>query len=92
MDNFDFMYLLEALREKGYELRLYPGDRDEFHVHLIHWDWENGKRLNVKYIINLNSIKAYDVSPNVTLSDIIRSLLVKLDLAVEEGVSDDKEP
>lgn len=92
MDNFDFMYLLEVLREKGYELRLYPGKRDEFHVHLTHWDWETGKRLNVKYIINLNFVKACNVSPNVTLSDIIRSLLVKLDIAVEEGVSDDKEP
>lgn len=91
MDNFDFMDLLEALREKGYELRLYPGERDEFHMQLTHWDWKTGRRFNAKYIANLNFIKAGSVKPNVVLGSIIQSLLFKLDHVMEEGRPDEQE-
>lgn len=36
MGCFDFIGLLRILKEKGYELCLYPGERDEFHIHLTH--------------------------------------------------------
>lgn len=91
MDNFDFIGLLRILREKGYELRLYPGERDEFHILLTHLDWDTWRRLDAKCIINLNFIKSCDVSPNVALSNIIESLLAKLDLMIEEGSPDDEE-
>lgn len=39
---FDFAGLLRMLKCKGYELILYPGDRDEVHIQLTDRDWDTG--------------------------------------------------
>lgn len=48
MGYFDFIGLLRMLRAKGYELSLYPGERDTFHIQLTDWDRDTGHAFNVK--------------------------------------------
>ena len=83
MGNFDFIGLLIILREKGYELRLYPGERDEIHIQLTHFDWETGRRFNVKEIISLNHIEQYRSGPDCALCDTFIRLMEQLDIHVQ---------
>ena len=99
MGNYDFIGLLRMLQEKGYELCLYPGDRDEFHIQLIHWNWETGRRLNVKEIVSLSAIEQYKGDPNYALCHIVLGLMERLDSRAQGfkhytesvGNQDDKE-
>ena len=79
MDNFDFMDLLEVLRKKGYELRLYPGEGDEFHIQLTDWDRDTGCTFNVKALVSLSTIERYQCGPDYALCDIFLGLMEQLD-------------
>ena len=100
MENFDFIGLLRLLQVKGYELRLYPGERDEFHIQLTHFDWETGRRFNVKEVVILSHIEQYMCGPNRVLCTIVLHLMEQLDgytqafnrHAERVELSDGKEP
>lgn len=79
MGNFDFIGLLRILREKGYELCLYPGSRDEFHIQLTDWDRDTGCAFNVKALVSLSSIERYQCGPDYALCDIFLGLMEQLD-------------
>ena len=79
MGNFDFIGLLRILREKGYELRLYSGNRDEVHIQLVDCDRDTGCVFNVKEIVSLSSIEQYQCGPNYALCDIFLRLMEQLD-------------
>lgn len=83
MDCFDFMGLLRMLKEKGYELCLHPGERDEFHIRLIHWDWETGRRLNANEVVSLSAIEQYKSDPNYALCKVFLGLMERLDSRVK---------
>ena len=76
---FDFAGLLRMLKGKGYELTLYPGDRDNIHIQLTDWDRDTGLAFNVKEIVSLSAIEQYKFDPNCALCDIILSLMNRLD-------------
>ncbi len=76
---FDFIGLLRILKEKGYELTLYSGDRDEVHIKLTDWDRDTGCAFNVKQIVSLNSIERYRCGPNYALCNIFLKLMEQLD-------------
>lgn len=79
MGCFDFMGLLRILKYKGYELILYPGDRDEVHIQLTDWDRDTGCAFNVKEIVSLKAIEQYKSDPNYALCNIVLSLMNRLD-------------
>lgn len=79
MGYFDFVGLLRILREKGYELRLYPGERDEFHIQLTDWDRDTGCAFNINEIVSLSAIEQYKSGPNYALCDIFLRLIERLD-------------
>lgn len=99
MGYFDFMGLLRILKEKGYKLTLYSGDRDEIHIQLTDWDRDTGCAFNVKEIVSLSSIERYQCGPNYALCNIFLGLMERLDSRTqgfkryEESVGslDDKE-
>ena len=76
---FDFAGLLRMLKGKGYELTLYPGDRDNIHIQLTDWDRDTGLAFNVKEIVSLSAIEQYKSGPNYALCDIFLSLMERLD-------------
>lgn len=79
MIRFDFAGLLRILKDKGYELTLYPGDRDNIHIQLTDWDRDTGLAFNVKEIVSLSAIEQYKFDSNCALCDIILSLMNRLD-------------
>lgn len=79
MGCFDFTGLLRMLKYKGYELILYPGDRDEVHIQLTDWDRDTGCRFNVKEIVSLGAMEQYKSDPNYVLCNIVLSLMNRLD-------------
>lgn len=79
MIRFDFAGLLRILKDKGYELTLYPGDRDNIHIQLTDWDRDTGLSFSVKEIVLLSAIEQYKFDPNCALCDIILSLINRLD-------------
>lgn len=79
MGYFDFMGLLKILKEKGYELTLYSGDRDEVHIKLTDWDRDTGCAFNVKEIVSLSHIERYKSGPNYALCDVFLGLMKRLD-------------
>lgn len=79
MGCFDFMGLLRILKEKGYELCLHPGERDEFHIQLTHWDWETYRRFNVKKIVSLDAIEQYQSGPDCALVNVFLGMMEQLD-------------
>ena len=79
MGYFDFVGLLRMLKHKGYELDLYPCDRDEVHIQLTDWDRDTGCAFNVKEIVSLNAIEQYKSDPNYALCDIVIRLMKQLD-------------
>lgn len=96
---FDFAGLLRMLKCKGYELILYPGDRDEVHIQLTDRDWDTGRTFNVKEIVSLSAIEQYKSDPNYALCNIVLGLMERLDSRTEcfdryrksVGDSDDNE-
>ncbi len=76
---FDFAGLLRILKYKGYELILYPGDRDEVHIQLTDWDRDTGCAFNVKEIVSLSAIEQYKSDPNYAICNIVLSLMNRLD-------------
>lgn len=76
---FDFAGLLRMLKCKGYELILYPGDRDEVHIQLTDRDWDTGCTFNVKEIVSLSSIERYKCGPNYALCNVFLGLMERLD-------------
>lgn len=79
MGYFDFIGLLRILQKKGYELSLYPGNRDELHIQLTDWDRDTGYRFNVKEIVSLSAIEQYKGNPNYALCNIFLRLMEQLD-------------
>lgn len=79
MGYFDFIGLLRILRAKGYELRLYPGERDTFHIQLTDWDRDTGCAFNVKEIVSLSAIESYKSDPNYVLCNVFLGLMERLD-------------
>lgn len=96
---FDFAGLLRLLKCKGYELILYPGDRDKVHIQLTDWDRDTGCAFNVKEIVSLSAIEQYKSDPNYALCNIVLGLMERLDSRTEcfdryrksVGDSDDRE-
>lgn len=96
---FDFAGLLRMLKCKGYELILYPGDRDEVHIQLTDRDLDTGRTFNVKEIVSLSAIEQYKSDPNYALCNIVLGLMERLDSRTEcfdryrksVGDSDDNE-
>lgn len=96
---FDFAGLLRMLKCKGYELILYPGDRDKVHIQLTDWDRDTGRTFNVKEIVSLSAIEQYKSDPNYALCNIVLGLMERLDSRTEcfdryrksVGDSDDNE-
>lgn len=76
---FDFVGLLKILKDKGYELTLYPGDRDNIHIQLTAWDHDTCRAFNVKEIVSLKAIEQYKSDPNYALCDIVIGLMNQLD-------------
>lgn len=76
---FDFAGLLRILKYKGYELILYPGNRDEVHIQLTDWDRDTGCAFNVKEIVSLSAIEQYKGDPNYALCNIVLGLMNRLD-------------
>lgn len=76
---FDFAGLLRMLKCKGYELILYPGDRDEVRIQLTDRDWDTGRAFNVKEIVSLSAIEQYKSDPNYALCNIVLGLMERLD-------------
>ena len=76
---FDFAGLLRMLKCKGYELILYPGDRDEVHIQLTDRDWDTGRTFNVKEIVSLSAIEQYKSDPNYVLCQVFLGLIERLD-------------
>lgn len=76
---FDFVGLLRMLKYKGYELILYPGDRDQVHIQLTDWDRDTGCAFNVKEIVSLSAIEQYKSDPNYALCNIVLGLMEQLD-------------
>lgn len=76
---FDFAGLLRMLKCKGYELILYPGDRDEVHIQLTDRDRDTGRAFNVKEIVSLSAIESYKSDPNYTLCQVFLGLIERLD-------------
>lgn len=76
---FDFVSLLRMLKHKGYELLLYPGDRDNVHIQLTAWDHDTCRAFNVKEIVSLKAIEQYKSEPNCALCDIVIGLMNQLD-------------
>lgn len=79
MGCFDFMGLLRILKYKGYELTLYPGNRDEVHIQLTAWDHDTCRAFNVKEIVSLKAIEQYKSGPNYALCNIFLKLIDRLD-------------
>ena len=79
MGYFDFIGLLRILKNKGYELTLYPGDRDNIHIQLTDWDRDTGCAFKVKEIISLSAIESYKSNPNYTLCNVVLGLMNLLD-------------
>ena len=79
MGYFDFIGLLRILKNKGYELTLYPGDRDNIHIQLTNWDRDTGCAFKVKEIISLSAIESYKSNPNHTLCNVVLGLMNQLD-------------
>lgn len=79
MGYFDFIGLLRVLKNKGYELTLYPGDRDNVHIQLADWDRDTGCTFKAKDIISLSAIESYKSDPNYTLCNIVLGLMNRLD-------------
>lgn len=77
--HFDFVGLLKMLRDKGYELTLYPGGKDLIHIRLTDWDRDTGCALNVKEIVSLSAIEQYKSDPNYALCNIVLVLMSQLD-------------
>ena len=80
---FDFAGLLRMLKCKGYELILYPGDRDEVHIQLTDRDWDTSRTFNVKEIVSLSAIEQYKSDPNYALCNIVLGLMERLDSRTE---------
>lgn len=76
---FDFAGLLIMLKCKGYELCLYPGDRDQVHIQLTDRNRDTDCGFSVKEIVSLNAIGQYKSDPNYALCNIILSLMNRLD-------------
>lgn len=99
MDNFDFVGLLRMLQCKGYELCLYPGERDELHIKLTDWDRDTGYAFNVKEVVSLRAIEQYRTDPTYVLYNILSGLMKRLNSRTEGfrhyaesiGNSDDNE-
>lgn len=79
MGYFDFMGLLRILKGKGYELTLYPGDRDNIHIQLTDWDRDTGCAFKVKEMVSLKAIEQYKSDPNYILCNIFLGLMNRLD-------------
>ena len=76
---FDFAGLLRLLKYKGYELNLYPGDKDNVHIQLKAWDHDACRAFGVSEIVSLKAIEQYKSDPNYALCDIIIRLMNQLD-------------
>lgn len=76
---FDFVGLLKILKYKGYELTLYPGEKDLVHIQLTDWDRDTGCALRVKEIVSLSAIEQYKSDPNYALCNIVLGLMSQLD-------------
>lgn len=83
MGYFDFMGLLRILKNKGYELTLYPGDRDNVHIQLADWDRDTGCTFKVKDIISLSAIESYKSNPNYTLCNVVLGMMNRLDSRIQ---------
>ena len=83
MGCFDFAGLLRMLKDTGYELTLYPGDRDNIHIQLIDRDRDTGRAFNVKEVVSLSAIEQYKIDPNRTLCNIVLGLMERLDSRVQ---------
>lgn len=77
--HFDFMGLLRILKDKGYELTLYPGDRYNIHIQLTAWDHDTCRAFNAKELVSLKAIEQYKSNPNYVLSNIVLGLIEQLD-------------
>lgn len=76
---FDFMGLLRILKGKGYELSLYPGERDTFNIQLTDRDRDTGRAFNVKEVVSLSAIEQYKASPSYVLCKVFLGLMERLD-------------
>lgn len=76
---FDFVGLLRMLKHKGYELALYPDDRDNVHIQLTAWDHDACRAFNVKEIVSLKDIEQYKSDANYALCHIVLGLMEQLD-------------
>lgn len=83
MGYFDFIGFLKILRDKKYELRLYPGERDEFHIRLTNWDWKTGRRFNAEEVVSLSSIEQCQNGPSYALCNVFLKLMEQLDNRVQ---------
>lgn len=79
MGYFDFIGFLKILRDKKYELRLYPEKGDEFHIRLTNWDWKTGRRFNVEAVVSLSSMEKCQNGPSYALCNIFIELMERLD-------------
>ena len=79
MGYFDFVGLIRILRDKGYELSLYFGERDDIHIQLTCRDLDTIRTFNVKKIVSLNAIEQYKNGPNYALCNIFLGLMEQLD-------------
>lgn len=79
MGYFDFIGLLRILKNKGYELTLYPGDRDNIHIQLTDRDRDTGRAFNVKEVVSLSAIEQYKASPSYVLCKVFLGLMERLD-------------
>lgn len=79
MGCFDFMGLLRILKGKGYELSLYPGERDTFNIQLTDRDRDTGHAFNVKEVVSLSAIEQYKASPSYVLCKVFLGLIERLD-------------
>lgn len=83
VSNFCFMDFLKMLQNKGYELRLYPGERDKFHIQLTDWDRDTGCVFNVKEVVALSSIEQCRSGPDYALANVFLRLMERLDSQAE---------
>lgn len=84
MGYFDFVGLMRILRDKGYELRLYFGERDDIHIQLTHHDSETARKHNVKEVVSLRSIEQCQNGPSYALCNIFIGLMERLDRQAQD--------